>query len=133
MPPHVEVPTGCQLDQFAGLDRGCRLLIGEYRRAETEAPGYREVGDAGTKCDGDSTARRARRREPCLQVSLRSKSMRRARSRAAAVGTSGEPPCRQGKPLRSATISLGGQQVTAPPQIPDDPQRILDALTASRH
>jgi hypothetical protein len=37
------------------------------------------------------------------------------------------------RPLRSATISLRGQQVTAPPQIPDDAQRILDALGAGGH
>ncbi|MDC5697803.1 IS1634 family transposase [Intrasporangium calvum] len=37
------------------------------------------------------------------------------------------------RPLRSATISLGGQQVTAPPQIPDDAQRILDDLAAGGH
>lgn len=37
------------------------------------------------------------------------------------------------RPLRSATISLGGQQVTAPPHIPDEAQRILDALAAGGH
>jgi transposase len=37
------------------------------------------------------------------------------------------------RPLRSATISLGHQQVTAPPHIPDDPQRILDDLARGGH
>lgn len=32
------------------------------------------------------------------------------------------------RPLRSATITLGGQQVTAPPHIPDDAQRMLEGL-----
>jgi hypothetical protein len=37
------------------------------------------------------------------------------------------------RPLRSATISLGGQQVTARPHIPDDVQSILDALGVGGH
>ena len=37
------------------------------------------------------------------------------------------------RPLRSATISLGGQQVTAPPHIPDDAQSLLDALATGGH
>jgi hypothetical protein len=32
------------------------------------------------------------------------------------------------RPLRSATITLGRRQLSAPPRIPDDAQRILDDL-----
>jgi hypothetical protein len=37
------------------------------------------------------------------------------------------------RPLRSATIGLGGQQVTAPPLIPDDAQRVIDDLAQGGH
>ena len=37
------------------------------------------------------------------------------------------------RPLRSATISLGTQQITAPPRIPDRAQAILDDLTQGGH
>jgi Transposase DDE domain len=37
------------------------------------------------------------------------------------------------RPLRSATISLGSQQLTAPPRIPDHAQAILDDLTKGGH
>jgi transposase len=37
------------------------------------------------------------------------------------------------RPLRSATISLGTQQITAPPRIPDQAQAILDDLTQGGH
>ena len=33
------------------------------------------------------------------------------------------------RPLRTATITLGRQQITVPPRIPDDAQRLLDDLT----
>jgi len=35
--------------------------------------------------------------------------------------------------LRTATISLGNQQITAPPRIPDHAQAILDDLAKSDH
>ena len=50
-----------------------------------------------------------------------------------ATGLTSRRSCRPCGPLRSATISLGGQHVTAPPQIPADAQRILDALGAGGH
>jgi Transposase DDE domain len=37
------------------------------------------------------------------------------------------------RPLRTATISLGNQQITAPPRIPDHAQAILDDLAKSDH
>jgi len=37
------------------------------------------------------------------------------------------------RPLRTATISLGSQQVTTPPRIPEEAQAILDAITESGH
>ena len=37
------------------------------------------------------------------------------------------------RPLRSATIALNGQQVTAPPLIPDDAQRVIDDLAKGGH
>jgi len=37
------------------------------------------------------------------------------------------------RPLRTATISLGNQQLTAPPRIPDHAQAILDDLAQSGH
>jgi transposase len=37
------------------------------------------------------------------------------------------------RPLRSATISLGHRQITAPPRIPDTAQAILDDLTRGGH
>src|SRR4051794_12925572 len=37
------------------------------------------------------------------------------------------------RPLRSATISLGNQQLTAPPRIPDHAQAILDDLAQGGH
>ena len=37
------------------------------------------------------------------------------------------------RPLRTATISLGNQQITAPPRIPDHAQVILDDLAKSGH
>ena len=37
------------------------------------------------------------------------------------------------RPLRSATISLGNQQLTAPPRIPDHAQTILDDLAEGGH
>jgi hypothetical protein len=35
--------------------------------------------------------------------------------------------------LRTATISLGNQQITAPPRIPDHAQAILDDLAEGGH
>ena len=32
------------------------------------------------------------------------------------------------RPLRSATITLNGRQIEVPPRIPDEAQRLLDAL-----
>lgn len=32
------------------------------------------------------------------------------------------------RPLRTATITLGGRQIEVPPRIPDDAQRLLDQL-----
>jgi hypothetical protein len=32
------------------------------------------------------------------------------------------------RPLRSATITLNGSQIEVPPRIPDEAQRLLDAL-----
>ena len=37
------------------------------------------------------------------------------------------------RPLRTATISLGPQQITAPPRIPDHAQAILDDLAEGDH
>ena len=37
------------------------------------------------------------------------------------------------RPLRSATITIGRQQLTAPPQIPADAQKVLNDLTQSGH
>ena len=37
------------------------------------------------------------------------------------------------RPLRSATISLGQQQITAPPRIPDAAQAILNDLAQGGH
>ena len=37
------------------------------------------------------------------------------------------------RPLRSATISLGSRQITAPPRIPDHTQAILDDLAQGGH
>jgi transposase len=37
------------------------------------------------------------------------------------------------RPLRTATISLGNQQIIAPPRIPDHAQVILDDLAKSGH
>ena len=37
------------------------------------------------------------------------------------------------RPLRTATISLGNQQITAPPRIPDQAQAILDDLAKGGH
>jgi hypothetical protein len=37
------------------------------------------------------------------------------------------------RPLRSATITLGRRQLSAPPRIPDDAQRILDDLAKDRY
>jgi hypothetical protein len=37
------------------------------------------------------------------------------------------------RPLRSATIALNGQEVTAPPLIPDDAQRVIDDLAQGGH
>jgi hypothetical protein len=32
------------------------------------------------------------------------------------------------RPLRTATITLGAQQIQVPPRVPDDAQRLLDDL-----
>ena len=37
------------------------------------------------------------------------------------------------RPLRTATISLGNQQITAPPRIPDDVRALLDDLADGGH
>ncbi|MDC5698060.1 IS1634 family transposase [Intrasporangium calvum] len=37
------------------------------------------------------------------------------------------------RPLRSATIALNGQEVTAPPLIPDDAQQVIDDLARGGH
>ena len=37
------------------------------------------------------------------------------------------------RPLRSATIALNGQEVTAPPLVPDDAQRVIDDLAEGGH
>jgi hypothetical protein len=37
------------------------------------------------------------------------------------------------RPLRTATISLGHQQITAPPRIPDHAQAILHDLAKGGH
>jgi hypothetical protein len=37
------------------------------------------------------------------------------------------------RPLRSATVSLGRQQITAAPRIPDQAQAILDDLAKGEH
>ena len=37
------------------------------------------------------------------------------------------------RPLRSATISLGSRQITAPPRIPDHTQTILNDLAQGGH
>ena len=37
------------------------------------------------------------------------------------------------RPLRTATISLGHQQITAPPRIPEPAQAILDDLAEGDH
>ena len=37
------------------------------------------------------------------------------------------------RPMRTATISLGNQQITAPPRIPDHARALLDDLADSGH
>ena len=37
------------------------------------------------------------------------------------------------RPLRSATITVGGQQLTAQPRVPSDAQTVLNALTKGGH
>jgi len=32
------------------------------------------------------------------------------------------------RPLRTATITIAGQQIAVPPRVPDDAQRLLDGL-----
>jgi hypothetical protein len=37
------------------------------------------------------------------------------------------------RPMRTATISLGNQQITTPPRIPDHARALLDDLADSGH
>ncbi len=37
------------------------------------------------------------------------------------------------RPLRTATITLGPRQIDIPPRIPDEAQRLLDALARGGH
>jgi hypothetical protein len=37
------------------------------------------------------------------------------------------------RPMRTATISLGNQQITAPPRIPDHARALLDDLADGGH